>query len=96
MREAGGDGEGVERVSERPKSINLMTQAELDALPDVTLVWGQREEIIDGRRVVTPVILGEAGAIYMAPEDGTFLDEDGDRWMVGHINGRRVRRRFWR
>jgi hypothetical protein len=72
-----------------------MTQDELDALPDVTPSIGQQERIIDGQRVVVPVMRGDAGALFQ-PEDGAPLSAEcgrtGVRYMIGWSGGARVKR----
>lgn len=48
--------------------------------------------MVDGRRVLIPVEVGTpAGAIYQHPEDVSFTDRNGDRWLFGSMNGVRVR-----
>jgi len=70
-----------------------MTHDELHALPDVTPRMGYAEEVRDGRRVRIPVMShGHAGALWQEPDDPIVVDADGTRWMVGRLNGERVRR----
>lgn len=68
-----------------------MTQDELRTLPDVTRGFGTEEREIDGRKVLVPVHPGDH-ALFMGPDDGEFTDEFGHRWMVGWLDGRRVKR----
>jgi hypothetical protein len=72
-----------------------MTQDEFDRLPDVTPSFGQRVEIIDGKRWVFPVEAGLTGALYAGePGDGIRTDANGDDWLVGRMsNGVRARKR---
>lgn len=69
--------------------------AELMALPDVTPTIGYTETIApDGRKVLIPTMASTSvGAIYQSAEDGSFIDRNGDCWMVGWLAGVRVRRR---
>ena len=71
-----------------------MTHAELMALPDVTPTIGYSEQFVpDGRKALIPTHVGTPlGAIYQGAEDGSFIDGNGDRWMVGWLDGVRVRR----
>ncbi len=69
-----------------------MTQQELDALPEVGGI-SQREEIIDGRKVVIPVI--EGGAMFQGLDDGVVVGNDGQRWMIGQVSGVRSKRRIY-
>lgn len=71
-----------------------MTHDELMALPDVTPTFGVREEVVNGRRVVQPVQQGFAGALFTGLDDGLFRDAAGVQWMVGQLQGQRVRRKF--
>ena len=74
--------------------MKAMTQDELDALPDVTPQILPEERMIDGRKVIVPVQTGEfIGALYMGPDDGEYTcQRTGHRYMVGWINGKRVKR----
>ncbi len=68
--------------------------AEFDALPDVTPSVGRRRLEVDGRTVDVPTMIEPAGALFTGPGDGLFLDpRDRSTWMVGILEGRRVRRR---
>lgn len=69
-----------------------MTHDELMALPDVTPTFMQTEIVINGKRLNVPVQTGVIGALWQQPEDGTFTDRTGMRWMVGRYQGERVRR----
>lgn len=72
-----------------------MTHEELMALPDVTPTIGYSEQLApDGSKVLIPTMAGTpTGAIYQSAEDGSFIDSNGCRWMVGWLDGGRVRRR---
>lgn len=70
-----------------------MTQDELDTLADVTPGVGQRIDVVNGRRVVTPVFEGETGAFFQKDDDGLYEDRQGRCWFTGWLNGRHVKRR---
>jgi hypothetical protein len=73
--------------------VQTMTSDELQALPDVTPRIDMREEIRDGKRVLTPVAqIGKA--LFQKDDDGAFMDAAGTRWMVGWLNGVRVRQQM--
>jgi hypothetical protein len=70
-----------------------MTQDELDALPETGGI-GQREEIIDGKRVVVPTMLS-ALCLYQNPDEPAFvIGNDGRRWMIGWADGVRYKTRL--
>lgn len=63
------------------------------ALPDVTVQFGQREEIRGGQRVLVPIAASVSGALFQTDADGMVEDADGVWWHVGWADGIRVRRR---
>ena len=72
----------------------LITHEELDALPEWPTGFGQIEEVIDGRRVVRPVMYPQV-AFFMGPDDGSVIDNrDGTRWMIGRHEGVRYKRKM--
>lgn len=71
-----------------------MTQAELDALPEMGL-FGQREEMRDGKLVRVPFLQGPIGVLWTADDEPCMVtDVHGERWRVGWINGVRYKRRM--
>ena len=65
-----------------------------DALPDVTPQWGRKRIQVDGREVDVPTMIEPAAALMITDRDGMFVDpRDGSAWMVGWVDGVRVRRR---
>lgn len=65
-----------------------------DALPDVSTEWGRRQVAVDGRMVSIPVMIEAPAALFQRDDDGMFMDpRDGSTWMVGWVDGVRVRRR---
>lgn len=71
-----------------------MMQAELDVLPDVTPSVASERQVIDGREVMVPVLVGFTGALFTEDDDGLVqCQRTGDLWMVGRLDGRRVKRR---
>lgn len=61
-----------------------MTQADLDALPDVTPGFGQKIEIRDGKRVAVPVLEKAGVALYHEPDDPiATTDMWGQNWLLG-------------
>ena len=71
-----------------------MTQAEFDAIPEEPSGFGMTEEVIDGKTIRRPVA-PNLGALYHAPDDPAVsaIDHDGQRWMIGRVDGRLVKRR---
>lgn len=78
----------------KPLSAVGMTQSDLDALPDVTPQIGYKETDVDGKKVRVPVALGDQRALWQEPDDGTVISADGRRWMIGRLNGVRVKRQM--
>jgi hypothetical protein len=71
-----------------------VTHAELDALPDITPKWGSDVRAVNGFDVLMPVLLGSDAALYMGDQDGSVTDSrDGSTWIIGWIDGKRVKRR---
>jgi len=70
-----------------------MTPAELQTLPDVTPQFGSVEQILDGRRVIVPILSGGAAVLFQKEDDGVFEDAAGVYWLTGWADGRRVRRK---
>jgi hypothetical protein len=70
-----------------------VTDEELLALPDETPIFGQKEIIENGRRVIIPVA-PDIRALYVGPDDGVYTDRSGTRWFVGWLDDRRVRRLY--
>jgi hypothetical protein len=70
-----------------------ITQAELDALPEDGR-FGEREEVIDGKRVRVPVL--ETVGVLWTPDDEPCMVRDihGDYWTLGWANGVRYKRRM--
>ncbi len=68
-----------------------MTNEELDALPEIGGI-GQKEVIIDGRHVNIPILHGMA--IYQGSDEWYVTDTQGQHWMVGYIEGHRVKRKM--
>lgn len=62
-----------------------MTQDELNALPDISQHYGEREEIRNGQRVVIPVLMGSPEMLWQPKDDASFVvrDRDGIEWFVG-------------
>lgn len=71
-----------------------MTQDELNALRDVSPSFGQKERIIDGRKVIIPTLSAPAAALFQKPDDGVVKDEAGRYWITGWIGDERVKRRW--
>ena len=68
--------------------------SEFEALPDVSTAFGRRQVSVEGRMVSIPVMIEAPAALFQRPEDGMFMDpRDGSTWMVGWVDGVRVRRR---
>ena len=67
-----------------------MTQAELDALPDVGLIASMLQQI-DGKTMIVPVLSGKA--MFMGDDSCTVVDAFGDRWMIGEVDGVRSKQR---
>lgn len=73
-----------------------MTQDELDALPDDSLQFTvETVTLPDGRKERRAVLLSTGGgALWNSDSEPTsVVDSSGQRWMVGWIDGRRVKRR---
>lgn len=71
-----------------------LTIAAFQALPDVTPEWGRRRLEVDGRLVDMPVMIQPGAALLCEDDDGMFMDpRDGSTWMVGRLDGVRVRQR---
>lgn len=71
-----------------------LTIAAFDALPDVTPSMGRELRNINGKLVNVPVMIDPAGALFQHDDDGHMMDpRDGSTWVVGWMNGERVRRR---
>jgi hypothetical protein len=64
-------------------------------LEDVTPYFGERIEVIDGKRVCIPVQAPDPGALWQDESDGHYIDAAGATWMTGWIKGRHVRRRVY-
>ena len=74
--------------------MSSMSIAAFNALPDVTPSMGQELRNINGKLVNVPVMIQPAGALLQRDDDGMFMDpRDGSTWMVGWVDGVRVRRR---
>lgn len=58
-----------------------MTQAELDAIPEVKEFLTEIREV-DGRRVVWPVVNRDCDAVLMDDGVSWVADERGWRWMI--------------
>lgn len=72
-----------------------MTEAELDALPDVTPGIAYAENLVDGRLQRVPVSVGVDGALFQKEDDGLVVDRrTGATWLVGWRFGVRVKRRI--
>lgn len=48
----------------------------------------------DGKTVCMPCPQGEVGALFVAEDQGTYMDEDGSKWLVGTQRGELVKRRY--
>jgi len=73
--------------------ISLSISA-FDKLPDVSTAWGRRQVAVEGRMVSIPVMIEAPAALLQRDGDGMFMDpRDGSTWMVGWVDGVRVRRR---
>ena len=72
-----------------------LTIAAFEALPDVSTAYGRRRVAVEGRMVSIPVMVEAPGALFQRDDDdGMFMDpRDGSTWMVGWVDGVRVRRR---
>lgn len=71
-----------------------LTIAAFEALPDVSTAWGRGSVAVDGRMVSIPVLIEAPAALLQRDDDGMFMDpRDGSTWMVGWVDGVRVRRR---
>lgn len=71
-----------------------LTIAAFEALPDVSTPWGRRQVAVEGRMVSIPVMIEAPAALFQRDDDGMFMDpRDGSTWMVGWVDGVRVRRR---
>lgn len=71
-----------------------LTLETFDELPDVTPEWGRKRMLIDGREVDVPVMIRPGAALHYRDDDGMFMDpRDGSTWMVGRLDGVRVRQR---
>lgn len=72
----------------------ILTIAAFEALPDVSTAYGRRRVAVEGRMVSIPVMIEAPGALFQRDDDGMFMDpRDGSTWMVGWVDGVRVRRR---
>jgi hypothetical protein len=70
----------------------MITQAELDALPESGSI-GLRDEIRDGVKMRVPFFVN-VGALWEDEGDGVVTDVQGQRWRVGRLNGVRVKQRI--
>jgi len=74
--------------------MSRLSIAEFEALPDVTPAWGRKRIQVDGRQVDVPTMIEPGAALMTTERDGMFMDpRDGSAWMVGWVDGVRVRRR---
>ena len=73
----------------------VLTIAAFEALPDVSTAYGRRRVAVEGRMVSIPVMIEAPGALFQRDDDdGMFMDpRDRSTWMVGWVDGVRVRRR---
>jgi hypothetical protein len=69
-----------------------MTQEELDALPDVSPRIDRVEKIIDGKRVMCPVMVG-GFALFIGDDCGMVRDSNGIKWTIGYHKGEKVKQR---
>ena len=66
----------------------MWTQAEIDALPDVSIRFGMREQLIDGKIRCCPVVDEGAytGVFYRKDTDPQgIVDAIGVRWEIGRM-----------
>jgi hypothetical protein len=68
-----------------------MRYEELDALPDVTPSITTESRIINDQRVNVPVQGGPAAVLYQTKDDGIYHDREGWPWLVGWLDGKRVK-----
>ena len=68
-----------------------MTKDELMALPELESGFGEQQRTINGKVVITPVAPHD-GVLWREESDPAYVVCDGQRWEVGMLDGRRVRR----
>lgn len=74
--------------------MSRMSIAEFEALPDISTTSGRRQVAVEGRMVSIPAMIEAPAALLQRDGDGMFMDpRDGSTWMVGWVDGVRVRRR---
>lgn len=68
-----------------------VTKDELMALPELESGFGEQQRTINGKVVITPVAPHD-GVLWREESDPAYVVCDGQRWEVGMLDGRRVRR----
>jgi hypothetical protein len=72
-----------------------MNQRDLDNLEDVTPRIAEVNRRVDRVNTVIPINVGFSGALFHADDDGVFqCERTGEMWLVGRLNGSRVKRRM--
>lgn len=71
-----------------------MTQDELDAIPELPNDFGVRTIERDGKKIMVPVA-PDMRVLWQEEDDPrTIEDQQGRVWMVGILDGKRVKRRL--
>jgi hypothetical protein len=74
--------------------MSMTLEEQFKAARDVSPRIGCKIEVIDGKTVRIPILEASPIAIFMAEDQGSYIDSVGDEWKIGMHKGELVKSRL--